>query len=629
MVSEGRLRNLINVEMEELRHSVIESMQLMFKEHGAFVESLFCRQRGRDEHTCGSALRMGRMVDLQEATPGSDYGFTRMFAPLDGKSPELEVRPIISDVIKLPSANAPTLLDSNIDRRSTMQTMARSASSSTISARSSPADGTHQAKDRETIQKKRKQKVKGAFQFDTGGDLLDNKPLYDVRNFYKKTGFFQKVARSEAFSNVTLFVIAVNALYMGVDANSNDAETLLESHWPWQVCENVFCVFFTGELLVRFLAFERRCNCLRDGWFKFDTFLVFCMVVETWVMTLVILSTGVNTKSVPTAPLRLLRMLRLSRLVRLMRSMPELLTLIKGIRVGLRAVLSSLILVFILIYMFGMVLHMFLKEVDSVQEHFANLPLCMWTLLMDGVLTDSTKETLDKLIEAEEWLMLLLFLFFVLLSCMTVMNMLIGVLCEVVSAVKKIEENDLATKMVKGSVLVLLRKLDADGSGSISKDEMGETLEEEDAVECLKDLNVDIPRLLNLLDMHFQERDELPMEFLMELIFSNRGHEPVLRSDLYDMDDFSRWDLKESIGAHVSDLSLKLEAVDCALRGLCQRLGAPLRNLAEEHYYDSGVAQAFESAGRSRKILPPVNGASANGLRAADAPTLPFEVPLP
>lgn len=32
-----------------------------------------------------------------------------------------------------------------------------------------------------------------------------------------------------------------------------------------------FCTYYTMEWYIRFMAFERKCNTMRDGWFVFDS----------------------------------------------------------------------------------------------------------------------------------------------------------------------------------------------------------------------------------------------------------------------------------------------------------------------------------------------------------------------
>merc|ERR1719428_321535 len=104
---------------------------------------------------------------------------------------------------------------------------------------------------------------------------------------------------------------------------------------------------------------------------------------------------------------------------------------------------------------------------------------------------DSTGATLNALRKLDEYAMVALFLIFILLSSMTVMNMLIGVLCEVISAVGEAEKENAAIELMKKSVLIMLKRLDADGSGEISKDELDMVLVDPEAQEVLQELQVD------------------------------------------------------------------------------------------------------------------------------------------
>lgn len=271
------------------------------------------------------------------------------------------------------------------------------------------------------------------------------------------------------------------------------------------------------------------------------------MVAETWIMTIVFAAIGANFK-LPTGPLKLLRMLRLARLVRLLRTFPELMTLVKGMVVACRAVLSSLVLVVILVYVFGIVLHMFLKDNASIAHLFETLPKCMWTLTLSGVFLDNLQDALDSLMEHEQFFSVFVFFLFILLASITVMNMLIGILCEVVSAVKAEQEETLAVDLMKSTVLVMLKHLDADMQGDISREEMQMVLEDRDALEVLTTLQVNPFHLTDLMEMYFQEGDStLTIEFVMELILSCRGNRQLTMRDMLDGQTFVRWELKSRV----------------------------------------------------------------------------------
>ena len=53
-------------------------------------------------------------------------------------------------------------------------------------------------------------------------------------------------------------VIVIYALYMSFDTDLNTADDITSTHWVFIVCEQVFCFYFTLELFIRFMAFERK-----------------------------------------------------------------------------------------------------------------------------------------------------------------------------------------------------------------------------------------------------------------------------------------------------------------------------------------------------------------------------------
>merc|ERR1719353_1533188 len=95
------------------------------------------------------------------------------------------------------------------------------------------------------------------------------RPPYDVKNFYHEEGLAQKIARSTLFDNTTMGVIALNALWIAIDTDHNDADLPIEADPIFIVAENFFCVYFTFEWVTRFVAFRRKFDGLKDHWFVF------------------------------------------------------------------------------------------------------------------------------------------------------------------------------------------------------------------------------------------------------------------------------------------------------------------------------------------------------------------------
>jgi len=178
---------------------------------------------------------------------------------------------------------------------------------------------------------------------------LEKQEPYSVFQFYKseEESVWPKIAKAGWFENTTLAVIAINAAYIAIDTDWNKEEPLtptetfsLEESGPFfQFMEHLFCVYFTFEWICRFLSFKKKSNGLKDGWFCFDSILVFMMVMETWVLMIIMAIAGGGESPIGgTSILRLFRLLRLSRLSRMLRSLPELMILIKGMVSAMKSV---------------------------------------------------------------------------------------------------------------------------------------------------------------------------------------------------------------------------------------------------------------------------------------------------
>jgi hypothetical protein len=401
----------------------------------------------------------------------------------------------------------------------------------------------------------------------TGGQMFNkskqkndlDKEDYTVTMYYHDDGLFQRIARSDAFSNITLFVICANAVYLGVDADWNDSETLYEADWGFIFLENTFAVYFLVEWIIRFGSFKNKRDCLKDFWFKFDSALVVLSVMETWLMPMLL--SGV---ALPTAPLRLLRLLRLARMARIIRTFPELVTMIKGGFAAQRAVTASFAALIMVIYVFSIIMNMLLKESDHdlLSLRFQSIPHTMWTLLMDGTFMDNTGSLTRSIWDHYAGngniiiavLALTVFMFFTILSALTVLNMLIGVQCEVVSAVAQQEKDESEVGLMKRTVLVMLKHLDMDGSGAIDKQEMQTLLHDPEALEILELLQIDVKNLLNFLAMLFTLYDDIAIADVMELMLQFRGDRTVTVKDLIDSQSYVLWLLNgsaEQRNAHV------------------------------------------------------------------------------
>mmetsp|Transcript_35355 Transcript_35355/g.77097 ORF Transcript_35355/g.77097 Transcript_35355/m.77097 type:complete len:726 (-) Transcript_35355:80-2257(-) len=384
------------------------------------------------------------------------------------------------------------------------------------------------------------------------------KPAYDVRDFYWTTGLWQKIARHTIFENTTLGIIAFNALWIAIDTDNNDSSSLLEAAPIFQVAEQLFCFYFSFEWFVRFKAFRVKRNGLKDGWFCFDSALVFMMVAETWVMTVVMIIMGGGSSSPlgNASILRLARLLRLSRMAKMLRSMPELMILIKGMVAAMRSVFFVMVLLAILMYVFAIAFTQMMADTVAGKKYFDGILPSMATLLCTGTFLDNLTVVVYD-IGRDGILFACIFFVFVLLSALTVMNMLIGVLCEVVSAVAATEKEEMLLSFVKGKMQDVVKRIDQDGDMQISKVEFSKIMEDPEAVTALLEVGVDPEGLVDFTEFIFEgdgEEDnpngdgdsqvEISLDFgqFMEVVMQFRGSNTATLKDIVDL---RKWCHKE------------------------------------------------------------------------------------
>lgn len=367
------------------------------------------------------------------------------------------------------------------------------------------------------------------------------KPEYNVADYYKDRGFWRDLATNRIFEYATLGVIGLNAAWLAYDTDNNDAPMLVEADPIFVVVENLFCLYFSFEWFARFMAFEQKSNGMKDAWFVFDSALVFMMVLETWVMSILVIIFDAPTGNVGGASvLRLFRLLRLSRMARMLRSMPELMILIKGMLAACRSVFFTMLLLFIMIYIFAIALRQLTDGSAAGEKYFPSMFKAMWVLLINGTLLDDLTNVADEIMDSSLWFALI-FLIFVSLSALMVMNMLIGVLCEVVSAVAKSEQEQMAVHFVRGKMSDIMQKIDLDGDGTISRREFERILDSNEAIQALCEVGVDPEGLVDVGLALFTDSDSansgeepfvMAFSDFMEVVLSLRGSNHACVKDI-------------------------------------------------------------------------------------------------
>jgi len=367
---------------------------------------------------------------------------------------------------------------------------------------------------------------------------------YNVCDFYWTEGIFQSIARSAKFDNITLSIIAMNALWIAIDSDMNDAAVINDAHWVFKLAENLFCIYFTFEWFVRYMSFKRKMNCLRDRWFLFDSTLVLLLVFETWLMAVIFMVIGAgdgDSGGGDASVLKLLRLLRLSRtarMTRLLQHMPELMIMIKGLAAGFRSVLTTLFLLFLLLYVFGIGFRQAADDTAIGEKYFRSVPDAMLSLLVYTIFPDMAMILMDLL---DHHIMFgLLGLIFILVATLMVLNLLVGVLVEAVSVVAHVEKEQSAAIYIKK---VLTQFLD-DEADSESEDLMSKPITQQmfqsmasqkEFGKVMQQVGVDVAGLVSLTERLFKFGDTVPFPDFFKLIMQLRGANHTKVKDIVDL----------------------------------------------------------------------------------------------
>eukprot|EP00931_Biecheleriopsis_adriatica_P034090 TRINITY_DN19727_c0_g1_i2.p1 TRINITY_DN19727_c0_g1~~TRINITY_DN19727_c0_g1_i2.p1 ORF type:complete len:903 (-),score=185.46 TRINITY_DN19727_c0_g1_i2:68-2731(-) len=364
------------------------------------------------------------------------------------------------------------------------------------------------------------------------------KKQYNVFDFYWDEGWAQRLARSSRFDNLTLCLVMANSLWIAVDLDLNDADLIVDAHPTFIIAENFFCMYFTSEVVIRLCAFKAKRKAFGDAWFVFDFFLVSLMVMETWVLTFVLLISGSHF-TMPGGTtvfrmIRLVRLLRLTRLTKLLRAIPELAIIMKGLAFAARSVAIFFVLWMVIIYVFSILFGQFLRGSSAGTKYFSTVPEGMNTLFLHGVLSGQA-EMINEITSGQPWLWPIV-IFLMMLVAVTIMYMLLGVLVDVIGAVASSEKQKIEVSYIVGRLREELKVMGLQDDMSITQLEFHSLIMEPRIVKVMTEAGVDVVVLADMLEMVFEDifnRGKQSMTFvdLVNIVLNMRGANPATVKD--------------------------------------------------------------------------------------------------
>eukprot|EP00929_Paragymnodinium_shiwhaense_P032723 TRINITY_DN18104_c0_g1_i1.p1 TRINITY_DN18104_c0_g1~~TRINITY_DN18104_c0_g1_i1.p1 ORF type:complete len:542 (+),score=150.10 TRINITY_DN18104_c0_g1_i1:164-1789(+) len=409
------------------------------------------------------------------------------------------------------------------------------------------------------------------------------------------------------FQNTTLVIIVINALWIAVDVEWNHSRLRgTDGRTPLQpasdVVEFAFCTYFFSEVVVRFFAFESKLYCWMDSWFAFDSVLVAFMVTEVWLLPLIDMFAGggggggvlSNFSS-----FRLLRLLRLTRMARIMRFFPELMTLVKGMIRAMKAVSFILLFLVMTMYVFAIVFTSQLgfpgarEPREGMEEEdptgvmmFASMFDSMMTLFTNGVLGDNLAQTLMAIkapmgpppegSDGGGVGMMWLFIIFMLIAQFTLLNMLIGVLCQVIDDSAREEEETNKIVELRSCLEEAFHEIDTSNDGRICQEEWEKMKQNANVRASLAKLRVEsnLDERLNQMqetlfgDADGQDRElGLTLETFMDRVVELRWDTPAGALDIEMLKSLVKADDK-AMRKTLGNIEFCLEKIMAADSGL-------------------------------------------------------------
>lgn len=207
-----------------------------------------------------------------------------------------------------------------------------------------------------------------------------------------------------------------------------------------------------------------------------------------------------------------------------MRMVPELKVMIKGMLAGLRSVSIASFLLLCITYVFAIAFRLLTSDTTVGGEHFRTVPRSAYTLLIEGMMPDNG--SMMDLLANESWALGFVFFIFIFMASLTIMNMLIGILCEVVSGVTDTETEHMERHTLEERLRRLFHhNMDENGDELVQKPEFLAMLNDPEAIKAMENAGVDVFGLVDNADVIFEacQTQNLPFSDFIGVLWQFRA----------------------------------------------------------------------------------------------------------
>ena len=241
---------------------------------------------------------------------------------------------------------------------------------------------------------------------------------------------FIKVRNNRFFEATVASIIILSALNVGISTYENIPNIYQDAI---SIFDYIVTVFFLVEIIIRMISESSIRNFFKSGWNIFDFIIIVVSLVPASLFDSVLV----------------LRLVRVFRLLRLISIFPQFRILIESLLKAVPRVGYVILFMFINFYVFAALGSIFFSEIDPL--HWGNIGLSLLTLFQVATLEGWP----DLMYEAFAYnsFSWIFFVVFIILNSLIFMNMIVGVIIDVIVR----ENENEAPENIK-----LLRKIEKD-----------------------------------------------------------------------------------------------------------------------------------------------------------------------
>ena len=225
---------------------------------------------------------------------------------------------------------------------------------------------------------------------------------------------FYNLKESRLFQYLVISIIIFNAFTIGF--NTYDLSEFSKNIINF--LDYSITIFFVTEILIRFIGEPKKINFFKNGWNLFDSIIVLISLIPI-----------PNNSS-----FLLLRLLRVFRVLRIISVIPELKLIIEALLSSIKRVFYVGLLLFIILYIYATIGSILFN--NDIPQRWSDVGVSMITLFQ--VLTLSSWEQVMLPLQETYWWSWIYFFSFIIICGITMLNLLIAILVDVVINQKKL-----------------------------------------------------------------------------------------------------------------------------------------------------------------------------------------------